>query len=189
MVDLLSHTEFRKSQEYYDLLESTRGISISSRLYGKKLRGRKIYRHCNDQGRVVHIFNPRFQAEQSKRQCKECTCEHVLFLDGWNTLWTYSLSGKPITPSDYFIPILAGYLLDGQKGFLATDFFQDQLFIYPIDQTESVPYGTSIPVLRYEPKTYPRHYGSWESRMAPKDGLDPTGPLYWAFVRNLPPIG
>ena len=118
MLDALSRSAFRNTAEYTDLIESTTRTTVLANWIPMS-SARCIHRHCNDQGHLTHIFEPRLGDVKPTHDCNalQCAVEHRLGFLGFDVIWT-SVSSE--IPSN-FVPILAGHLSNGQRAYVAAD--------------------------------------------------------------------
>ena len=126
MLNALSSTEYQKSVEFVDLEKSTRMARISSQRW--ILSESPVYRHCNEQGQVIHCFARSklrdYEKEPSKPECRECATEHELIYSDCDLLRMDCRCGDP--PERVF-PIFAGYLANGKKGYVAANDIYPQI--------------------------------------------------------------
>lgn len=177
MLNALSSSLFRNSTEYRDLVQSTKTLALNRRLY--------IYRHCDADGRVIHIYDPQFGVEPDRQECEGCTTEHMLICSGGHHLWMdYRLGGS--IPENNVVLILAGRTKNGDMGYVAmNELFE--YFVHNSEQAEAAP-SPRLAILRYAPDSFPRFPRSDLSEPAAttsKEGLDATGPFSWKFRRYL----
>lgn len=188
VLDSLSST-ILQSVELSDLVKSTRTMSIGYRTWipDKKL---KIYRHCNVQGQVIHLSNLRYEEERNSESCKECAIEHELEYHLWNYLSIEDYHYGRTILSDEIVPIFAGHLANGEKGYVMDDAgaeFRNPPFIHNSNKAKAA-YRPRLLILRYASDVYPKCPDSRLSTAPPTDGMDATGPYSWKFVQFLPHI-
>lgn len=181
MLGALSSSIFRNSSEYGGLVVSTRTVYLESRPLGKS----KVYRHCDVRGRVIHLGSM-LDKRRSERLCTEkCMTEDKLVCPrvADKVLWSTYHYGE-FTSLANVVPILAGRLPNGDKGYVARDVFV-RYIIHSSDRAKAVPF-LRLSVLRYAPDPYTRSNISGLPAATSEEGLDATGPYSWKFVRDLP---
>lgn len=181
MLNALRTSNPRDICDHGKLVESTKAIRLMSRpdqVYGSLY---VFYRHCDAQGRVVHLDKPEPELRRDKRECRECTTEHVFVCPFGSILWM-DYHPKEATLPNSIVPILAGRLTNGQDAYVVKA-DQDH-FIHNSDQARAAP-SVSLAILRYAPDAYLGSELPRPSIATPGEGLDATGPYSWKCVGNL----
>lgn len=185
MLNALSSAMIQSPNEYAELVESTTDKAMQLRSGHLSLVDIGIYRHCDVQGRVIHL-NSIFRKDLNDRVCTECATEHVLACppDAGDVLWMEYRYGEASLLEDV-VPILAGYLTDGEKGYVAMNW--EEVFIHNSDQAKAAPFLT-LPILRYAHDSCARGGVSGICTANSEEDRDATGCYSWEFVRDIPRI-
>lgn len=187
MLDALSRTDFRRTSEYDEMVASMRPAIFAKReSQGSLLQA--AYRHCDEQGRLVHILTggERNWNKLPSKSCQNtCATEHEMFLNIWDLLIVRNVAETPIE----LAPIFVGHLPDGRKAYLAEIYNPvHKMLHWTYDEVDNLPSGATIPIVRYPDDTYDGSRSFYRRMQEPESGnrMDPTGPYSWVFVKDLP---
>lgn len=197
MQEALSCTSFINDPLYEEMVQQTAHNCRPPMRPLFHIDGRYI-RHCDADGKVIHISNGR------NLLCarKECTTEYELHLfDNIDFSLLTIPEGKAVAIPKHVVPILGGYCADGRRALvplfcnrhlvIESDSFEDKVWeVFSDEQNKPLMLGLSLtPIvlcLRFDLDTYPRRFGPDDFMRNEAAGIDATGPYSWRFTRYIP---
>lgn len=202
MQEALARTSFIHDPLYEEMVQqSAEKCKPPKEIIGYELL-RPYIRHCDDNGKIIHMPNGYMQMRSSCAR-EECTTEYELCLrDSFSLSWLLVPKGEAVIVPKHVIPIVAGYSVDGRKAFIPVS---DELELMtesdsPENERSNLTCEECVQTsmfdryslfhyvfcLRYPLDTYPRLFGPDDFMRGEGVGIDTTGPYSWRFKRNLP---